>query len=45
MMMNYRGIPAQIMLDLSSDEIAKHKNLEDDLQSNRKLYFDLTKSI
>ena len=36
-----KGIPAQIMLDLSSDEMAKHKNLEDDLQLNRKIYFEL----
>ncbi len=36
-----RGIPAQIMLDLESNEMEKHKVLEDDLQLNRRLYFDL----
>jgi hypothetical protein len=36
-----RGIPAQIMLDKESREIAKHKVLGDDLQTNRRLYFDL----
>lgn len=36
-----RGIPAQIMLDKESTEIAKHKVLGDDLQTNRRLYFDL----
>jgi len=35
------GIPAQIMLTKESKEINKHKNLEDDLQTNRRLYFDL----
>jgi hypothetical protein len=36
-----QGIPAQIMLDKQSQEITKHKRLEDDLQTNRRLYFDL----
>ena len=36
-----RGIPAQIMLEKESNEIEKHKGLEDDLQTNRRLYFDL----
>ena len=36
-----KGIPAQIMLDNASNEMAKHKDLEDDLQTNRKLYFEL----
>ena len=36
-----RGIPAQIMLDKESRELAKHKVLGDDLQTNRRLYFDL----
>jgi len=36
-----RGIPAQIMLEKTSNEIEKHKGLEDDLQINRRLYFDL----
>jgi hypothetical protein len=36
-----RGIPAQIMLTKESNEIKKHKVLEDDLQINRRLYFDL----
>jgi len=36
-----RGIPAQIMLEKTSNEIEKHKDLEDDLQINRRLYFDL----
>lgn len=35
------GIPAKIMLEKESQEISKHKNLEDDLQTNRRLYFDL----
>jgi hypothetical protein len=35
------GIAAQIMLEKGSNEIAKHKTLEDDLQVNRRLYFDL----
>ena len=35
------GIPAKIMLGKESQEISKHKNLEDDLQINRRLYFDL----
>ena len=36
-----RGIPAKIMLEKTSNEIEKHKGLEDDLQINRRLYFDL----
>jgi len=36
-----RGIPAQIMLEKESNEIKKHKVLEDDLQTNRRIYFDL----
>ena len=36
-----KGIPAQIMLGLESNEMEKHKSLEDDLQLNRKLYFEL----
>ena len=36
-----KGIPAQIMLENTSDEMKKHKNLEDDLQINRKIYFEL----
>ena len=36
-----RGIPAEIMLGKTSNEIEKHKDLEDDLQINRRLYFDL----
>lgn len=35
------GMAAQIMLEKGSNEIAKHKTLEDDLQVNRRLYFDL----
>jgi hypothetical protein len=35
------GIPAQIMLTKESKEVNKHKNLEEDLQTNRRLYFDL----
>jgi hypothetical protein len=36
-----RGIPAQIMLEKESNEIKNHKVLEDDLQTNRRIYFDL----
>lgn len=36
-----KGIPARIMLEIESEEINKHKTLEDDLQTNRRLYFDL----
>jgi len=36
-----KGIPAEIMLALDSNEITKHKELEDDIQITRKLYFEL----
>lgn len=35
------GIPAQIMLEEESKEMSHHKSLEEDLQTNRRLYFDL----
>jgi len=36
-----KGIPAEIMLDTSSIEITKHKELEGDIKITRKLYFEL----
>jgi len=36
-----KGIPAEIMLPVESREITKHKELEDDIHTTRKLYFDL----
>lgn len=36
-----KGIPAKIMLKKESSEIEKHRVLEDDLQTNRRIYFDL----
>jgi hypothetical protein len=36
-----KGIPAEIMLPIESNEIVKHKELEDDIHITRKLYFDL----
>ena len=36
-----KGIPAEIMLTIDSNEIAKHKELESDIRITRKLYFEL----
>lgn len=36
-----KGIPAEIMLPVDSNEITKHKELEDDILITRKLYFEL----
>jgi len=36
-----KGIPAEIMLPLESREILKHRELEGDIHTTRKLYFDL----
>lgn len=36
-----KGIPAEIMLPVESREIVKHKELEDDIHTTRRLYFDL----
>ena len=36
-----KGIPAEIMLTLDSNEITQHKELESDIKITRKLYFEL----
>jgi len=36
-----KGIPAEIMLPMESREIAKHQELEGDIRTTRKLYFEL----
>jgi hypothetical protein len=36
-----KGIPAEIMLATESSEIIKHRELESDVYTTRRLYFDL----
>ena len=36
-----RGVPAEIMLPIDSNEVTKHKELEDEVRMTRKLYLEL----